>query len=279
VSKIEAANKLVDKICQMPLSEQGHMAESSQQPGVEARVGQILQREVIAQQCFEQCSEVIHSWVHELISDLFALRMGGPAYFYAFVTFAANLGLETKAEKTHPSPAIRIDFMVKELRELGYFSEGSSEQLRSSLKEWENWIQAQELEPEDDIALVAYLAMKDNATRLAKAVRKHSVSFSYGTNTFADRVPAITNDLEAGIPPIDRPSVHEGVLEPCDFADILNGAWTTYMFSPDKLESLLDCPVEERKLRAVSVLNELVLKAIEASEILRKCQKPPGGKA
>jgi hypothetical protein len=134
------------------------------------------------------------------------------------------------------------------------------------------------LEPEDDIGLVAYLAMKENASKLADAVRKHSASFSYGTCAFAEKVPAITNDLEAGIPPIDRPSVHEGVLEPSDFADILNGAWTTYMFSTDRLESLLDCPVEERKLRAVSVLNEIVLKAIEASEILRKCQKPPEAK-
>lgn len=279
VSSIEAANKLVDEICQMPLSREGPKVESSQQPGVEARVGQILQREVIAQQVFAQCSEVIHGWVHELISDLFALRMGGPAYFYAFVTFAANLGLEAKAATTHPSPAIRIDFMVKELKELGYFSEDSSEHVRSSLKEWENWIEAQKLEPEGGPVLVAYLAMKENATKLANAVRRHTASFSYGTNTFTEKVPAITNDLEAGIPPIDRPSVHEGVLEPCDFADILNGAWTTYMFSPDKLESLLDCPNEERKLRAVSALNELALKAIEDSEILRKCQKPPEAKA
>lgn len=279
VSGIEAADKLVDKICQMPLSQQGPKAESSQEPSVEARVGQILQREVIAQQVFAQCSEVIHSWVHELISDLFALRMVGPAYFYAFATFAGTVGLEAKAEKTHPSPAIRIDFMVKELKELGYFSEDSSEQVRSSLKGWENWIQTQKLEPEDDIALVAHLAMKENATKLANAVRKHSPQFSYEAETFVAKVPCVTADLDAGIPPIDRPSVHKGVLEPCGFADILNGAWTTYMFSPERLESLLDCRVEERKLRAVSVLNELVLKAIEASEILRRCQKPPEAKA
>ncbi|MGD1154377.1 MAG: hypothetical protein ABSA41_00950 [Terriglobia bacterium] len=281
VSKIEAAKILVDEILQMRLRQREEKAEtgSDRRPGGDTRVGQVFQRDVIEQQVFAQCAEIIRYWVHELISDLFALRAGGPAYFYAFVAFAANLGLEAEAGTTHPSPEIRIDFMLKELNELSYFSGDSPESIRSSLEAWKGWIKTRKLDPEGGPERVAYFAIKDNAAKLAEAVRKHSASFSYGTNTFKEKVPAIRSDLEAGIPPIDRPGVHGGVLEPCDFADILNGAWSTYKFSPDKLEGLLDCPDGERKLRATSVLNDLVLKAIEAAEILRDCQKSPRAKA
>jgi hypothetical protein len=275
ISQSEAARKLVEEICQIrvPLSEQKPKVESGQQAGAEPRLGQILQKDVIEQQVFAQCAEIIRYWVHELISDLFALRAGGPAYFYAFVAFAANLGLEAEAGTTHPSPEIRIDFMLKELNELCYFSGDSPESIRSSLEAWKGWIKTRKLAPEDGRMRVAYVAIMDNAAKLAAAVRKHSSSFCYDTKTYNQRVPGVVNDLEAGVPPIDRASAHDDGFEPCDSADILNGAWATYMFSPEKLESLLDCPDEERKLRATSVLNSLVLKAVEASEILRDCQK------
>jgi hypothetical protein len=276
VSTIEAAKRLVDEILQTPLSHERARVDSSQQPGVDARVGQIVQREVVEQQVFAQCSEIIHRWIHELISDLFALRIGGPAYFYSFVAFAANVGLEVKAAMTHPSPAIRIDFMVKELKELGYLSDDSGDSLdkiRPSLRHWEGWIETQKLAPDSGLARVAYEAVDKNAAKLAEAVRKHSSPFCYDTKTYNQRVPGVVGDLQLGIPPIDRSGDRKGVFRPCDFADILNGAWTTYMFSPDILESLLDCPDDERKLRATSILNQLVLKAIEASEILRVCQK------
>jgi hypothetical protein len=281
ISQSDAAKKLVEEICQMtvPLAEEKVSSDIGQQADTEPKLGQILKRDVIEQQVFSSCGEIIRNWVHEIISDLFALRVAGPAYFYSFVAFAANVGLETKAAATHPSPAIRIDFMVRELNELEYFAEDSPPQIRHSLKCWADWTHSQALEPEGGTARVAYMAIEANAERLSGAVRKHSTAFShsYGMHTFKANVPAITVDLEAGIPPIDRLGAQGNKLEPCDFADILNGAWATYTFSLDKVEGLLDCSDhKERKLRAVSTLNELVLKAIEASEILRECQNSPG---
>lgn len=281
ISQSEAARKLVEEISQMrlPLGGPRPKIENGQQPVVQPRLEEILQRDVIEQQVFASCGQIIRSWVHELISDLFALRMGGPAYFYSFTTFAANIGLDTKAAVSHPSPSIRVDFMLKQLSELHYSSVYSPKEVRTSLESWQDWVKTQTLEPEEPYTRVAYVSIKENEAKLAAAVRRHCSSFSYGTKTYTDRVPAVVSDLEAGIPPIDRPGEHEGVFDPCDFIDILNGAWTTYMFSPDKLENLLDCPVHERKLRAANVLNELVLNAIESSEILRECQKLPGTKA
>jgi hypothetical protein len=280
ISQSDAARTLVEDICQMrlPLSEEKHTTEPSEKAAAEPTVAQIIQKDVIEQQVFALCGEIVRNWVHEIISDLFALRAGGPAYFYAFVGFAANLGLERPAAMSHPSPAVRIDFMVRELKELHYFSEYSPEPIRSSLQSWEAWVKTQKLEPEDGTMRVAYLAIGENAKRLSDALHKHTPSFSYGTKTYRERVPGITNDLEAGIPPIDRPNAASGGFEPCDFVDILNGAWSAYMFSPGKLENLLDCPLQEKRVRAVRVLNELTLKAIEASEILRKCQELSGTK-
>lgn len=280
ISQSDSAQKLVEEISQMrvPLTEGKANSHVGEHAHTEPKLGQILKRDVIEQQVFSSCEEIVRNWVHEIISDLFALRAAGPAYFYSFTAFAANVGLETKAASTHPSPAIRIDFLIKELKELQYRAEDSPASIQSSLKRWEDWISDQTLEPEGGPALVAYTAIKANAGKLSEAVRRNSaaLSYSYEMQTFKEKVPAIVEDLEAGIPPIDRPSTQGSGLEPCGFADILNGAWATYMFSPSKVESLLDCSDDkQRKLRAVSTLNELVLKAIEASEILRECQQPP----
>lgn len=283
ISQSESAKKLVDEVSQMavPVAEGKPESHAGEQAHKEPKLGQILKRDVIEQQVFSSCEEIVRNWVHEIISDLLALRAGGPAYFYSFVWFAANFGLESKAASTHPSPAIRIDFMVNELRELQYLAEGSYPPIHSSLKRWEEWIHNQTLEPENGPARVAYIAIKATATKISEAVRKRcaATSCSYGMQAFKEKVPGIIEELEAGIPPIDRPAVQAGGLEPCGFADILNGAWATYLFSLGKVESLLDCPDgKERKLLAVSTLNELALKAIEASEILRKCHEPPGAK-
>lgn len=280
ISQSDSARKLVEQICQMkvPLPEGEEAPDIGAQANVEPKLGQILKKEVIEQQVFSSCGEIIRNWVHEIISDLFALRVAGPAYFYSFVAFTANVGLETRAAATHPSPAIRIDFMIKELDELQYIAEGSPPLIRDSLKRWREWTGAQTLEPESGPTRVAYMAIRANAKKLTEAVHKHSAILvqPYGMHTFKGNVPTVVDDLEAGVPPIDRTHAAGGGLEPCGFSDILNGAWTTYMFSPEKIESLLDCPGEkERKLLAVRTLNELVLKAIEASEILRECRKPP----
>ncbi|PYV35395.1 MAG: hypothetical protein DMG22_02495 [Acidobacteria bacterium] len=279
ISQSDAARKVVEEICQMrvPMGAPESKIEGAQQPGVEPRVEEILQRDVIEQQVFALCGQIIRNWVHELISDLFAVRMGGPAYFYSFATFAANLRLDARAGASHPSPSMRIDLMLKELSDLHYSSEYSPLQVRSSLESWRRWLETQPLEPEEPPTRVAYWAIKENESKLVEAVRKHTSAFSYGTRAYTEKVKYVVNDLEAGIPPIDRAGDGEAAFDACDLVDILNGAWTTYMFSPEKLESLIECPPPERKLRGVSVLNELVQKAIEASEILRQCHKRSKG--
>lgn len=282
ISQSESAKKLVEEISQMtvPLAKPSSHSDRARTGEREPKLGQILKKDVIEQQVFSSCEEIIRNWVHEIISDLFALRTGGPAYFYAFVAFASNVGLETKAASTHPSPAIRVDFMIKELNELQYFAEESPAPIRESLKRWERWVKAQELEPEDGPAQVAYSAIRANAQKLAEVVRKHTDAYLYGVDRLKENLETVVSDLESGVPPIDRTGADGDGLEPCGFADILNGAWSTYLFTPERLESLLDCRDEkERKLLAVRTLNELALKAIEASEILRECREAPKGDA
>ena len=237
ISQSESAKKLVEKISQMtvPLAQPKENSGGRQPADAEPRLGQFLKKDVIEQQVFSSCEEIVRNWVHEIISDLFALRTGGPAYFFAFVTFAASVGLEAKAAASHPSPAIRIDLMIKELEGLQYLGEGSPTSIRDSLKRWEGWVKAQELEPEDGPAKVAYAAIRANAAKLSEVIRKHTETYSYGLDSLKQNLKTVVSDLESGVPPIDRPSVQGGGLEPCEFTDILNGTWATYMFA-------LTCP-------------------------------------
>lgn len=239
----------------------------------------LVQRGSPEQEVYALCKEIVRKWVQELIADLFAIRLAGPAYFYAFVIYAANIGLDTKAAVSHPSPVIRIDLMLRELEELGYFLKSSPKAIRTSLQEWKRWIRAQKLEPEDTSMHIAFLAIKDNSAKIAQFVRKYASPLPYRTQTYKENVPGLIADLEKGIPPIDQLDAQGTRFIPSDLADILNSAWSAYMFSLDKLEDLIECKAEDKRRIAVRTLNELVLKAIEASEILWKCQASPGEEA
>ena len=271
ISQSEAARDLIEKICQTRIApgEAQPKPEEKNLGPQEPRVGEFLGREFIEQQVFAQCEQVVRSWVHELIADLFALRLAGPAYFYGFVNYAANIGLDTKSAASHPSPAIRVDLMLKELEDLDYLTKYSPDNVRSSLQLWQEWASHEKLEPDEALMRVAYLSVNANIGKLKNAVRTHTAPFSYPTKTYVEKVPRVVSDLGEGIPPVDRPHAQKGRFQPCEFADILNGAWSTYMFSLEKVEQLLESPSGEKRRLAVKTLNELVLKAIESSEIVR----------
>jgi len=241
-------------------------------------VNSLVRRGSPEQEVYALCKDIVRKWVQELIADLFAIRLAGPAYFYAFVIYAANIGLDTEAAVSHPSPVIRIDLMLEELGELGYLLKTSPRAIRSSLQRWKRWIRRRKLEPEDPFMHLAFLAIKDNSAKLARSVRKNASPRPYGTQAYKENVPGLVADLEEGIPPIDRLDAEGGRYVPSDFVDVLNCAWSAYMFSMNKLEDLIECKPEDKRRMAVRTLNDLVLKAVEASEILRKCQALPGEK-
>jgi hypothetical protein len=276
LSQIEAARVLVDQICQgmLGLSRGRQQAGSDTALSMEPRVEE-LRRDFVEQQVFADCERVVHNWIHELVADLFAIRLAGPAYFYSFATYAANIGLESKSEISHPSPAIRVDFMLRELVDLGYSSKESPSDIRCSLELWKEWAGGRPLEPDEDTIRVAYWAIRANQDKLGDAVRRHSASFAYTAKTWGEKVPGVIRDLGEGVPPVDTAGSSEGTFEPCEVADILNGAWYLYMFSLAKLDELLDSPAQDKRALTVRTLNELVMKGLEASEILRRCQGRP----
>lgn len=273
----DAAKSLVERICQtkIPFGEQFSGSESGQPSEALPRLGQVLRRDVIEQEVFKRCGDVITNWVHELIADLLAVNLGGPAYFYAFVAYAAGIGLDAPSADSHPAHAIRVDFMLKELTHLQYYSDLSPAKIRTSLQLWSEWVAQQKLEPEEEHMRIAYLAVMENATKLVSAVRPVVHPSPYGMETFVERVPNVTSELEQGIPPIDQFNSTESRSEPREVADILNGGWSAYLFSLEKLENLLSVSTSEKQGMAVNTLNQLILKALESSEILRTCYHSP----
>jgi len=52
--------------------------------------------------------QLIRNWVQEIIADAFAIRVGGPAYFFALAEFYLSVSPLTVWDDDHPTPIFRL---------------------------------------------------------------------------------------------------------------------------------------------------------------------------
>jgi hypothetical protein len=95
-----------------------------------------LEETEIKENLYEKCMNITEKWLKELICDLIATHLLGPAYFFAFFELSnLNDDIYLNSEG-HPSSGIRLRFISEELYQMSFITELKAEELKAFLNKW-----------------------------------------------------------------------------------------------------------------------------------------------
>jgi len=210
----------------------------------------------------------LEKWVQEIIADILAIHAIGPASYFAFNDFFAYMGAENTPSESHPAPAFRLQLMLKELKGMGYMN--SQSEIDAVLSEALPRAEADAKDvsyKKDEAANVVKETIQQNLTRILSEIRKFISAHSFNASAYADAVPKVLERLKDGIAPIEVFDEHAGKMTPAPVVAILNAGWELYKTDMAAFYGLFKPVVP--KMERLGNLNQLIFKAVEASEIKR----------
>jgi hypothetical protein len=221
----------------------------------------------VENQCYLACTQMLENWVREIIADILAVHAIGPACYFAFNDFFAYMGSENRSSRTHPPAAFRLLGMLDELKDMGYMI--SSEMVDIALTAGLQRVtsDATHLKYAEE-AEVVQKTIQTNQTDLLAKIRKVTSKYSFGASRYQDSVPTVLNRLKAGIAPIEFYDEKSDVMRPASVRAILNAGWELYKTDLTSFYANFKAGGEE--LERLDNLNQLLFKAVEASEVKRQ---------
>ncbi|MCL5671525.1 MAG: hypothetical protein M1423_09580 [Acidobacteria bacterium] len=253
---------LVDKRCGMTISEPGQMTMEV-----------VFSRATIQNNTYKQCISLIEKWLREIIADVLAVHALGPAYFFSLVEYFAHAASENSPASTHPAMAIRLKLLVEELENLGYLDmEGPLKDiLTSSARSARSEAETTKHEEE---ALVAYETIKSHLPTIQEKLRDLASSFAYVAERYKEEVPPIIPLLLKGVAPVEHLNPGQGTCEPNNPVAIVNAGWEVYKTRYVEFKSIFWDRMSDPE--ALANLNQMLLKAVEASEVVQRWPKEQG---
>lgn len=227
----------------------------------------IFTRPGVQAQCYKSCNEVLEKWIREIIADILAIHAIGPASYFAFSDFLAYMGASNAPSRSHPAPAFRLQLMLEELKGMGYMSSPSKvgHVLSESLPCVE--ADAKSADYKDETKVIQETIQKRLVALLA-GIRPFISGYSFNVSAYENRVPKVLEKLKAGIAPIEVFDKGAVVLRPASVVAILNAGWELYKTDLAGFYSQFRTEVPE--MERLGNLNQLIFKAVEASEIFRQ---------
>jgi len=220
---------------------------------------------------YKDCVQMVVSWLKEVIADIIALRVLGPAYLFSFLEFLAHGAFENQHDSEHPAPARRLKLLIDELSSMNYFKvdTGVTKQLQAIKTRVSDEAKTTVYQQH---ALVADKTLETTLDSLLTNLRKFCSSISYTAERYRDEVPPVVRLIQQGIAPIETCSAEpKAVRTPSPVVAVLNAGWEVYKVGADEFSKLFEEDVS--KSQQVVTLNHLLFKAIEAGELLREWQK------
>ena len=198
----------------------------------------------ISSQNFVRCFNLVVGWLEELYCDLFALRLAGPAFSYAFIELFALTRNKPSAEfsASHPAPALRLREQSRLLQSSSdpwwpnmqvlpnHYTELLSQTVTMQDSEF-TWKNAASGNVEQ-VALVCFFEMLDESR---KAVQDIFGEFDPEVRRFFDQSGAVMDYLSFGVVP-SRLIIGNTAVTPSGTV-LLNAA---YSFFLNKLDTLLE---------------------------------------
>jgi hypothetical protein len=246
--------------------------------GVEEMVKQAQQQAAVpsyllASRIKGKAQERATHWLSEIVADLIAARTLGPAYVAALIEFWFPLGFSKNSwGEQHPAWEMRISFIVKALKRMGY-DEAMESPFGPLLSDAESISMGYTPPPTGSIERLAYDAMMALEGTILDAVQQvipDAEAFSY--MRYEAEVQPLRLSLSQGIPAGQIVDTAAREVSPAAIPAIMNAGWAVYLDQSDAVGGLMGVaqddlgwpPVVDQKI------NALIGKSIEASEFLRQ---------
>lgn len=224
-----------------------------------ARLGEEPQR------LFEETEPVLRQWLAELVADLVAVRVYGPAYLFSFARLSLALQVMDHYSDSHPSSRMRLGLMLGELRSLGYFQEYiETRMIREELHHWLTFAASPVPQPERS-HYVAFESIMRAKTHLTRRVRTATQGIEFNVNQFIAQVPPLLEYLQHGIPPSETLDIVSRRSDPASIPSILNAGTLYYLQGMSQLKDMLATHEEKPAIAAMTKLSGLLARGIEAS--------------
>lgn len=236
----------------------------------EVTLDTFLLEERVRMMLTEECADIIRGWLDEIVSDIIALRLFGPAFVFAIAEFLISHQDVKKYSAKHPPPFIRLKCMMEIFDQLTFFND-----LRSypKIKErigYYKKISEQTFESKDENALnLRNMILERGITKLFEPAKSLIESHlktpkrPYKKNHVKHAVSAFINLIPAN----EVLNFKKRTSKPIDAISILNAAWIVRINFIDDLYSSLP-NVEKAVVR--NILDNLTLKSLDLQEFHRK---------
>jgi hypothetical protein len=232
-------------------------------------------------------AKILYNWVDELNADAVGFLITGPAYYFALMGFLELSGHTYGICNTHPPSDLRQELLFDRIEEgkLSYaavYEEHTGQKLSKRMNSphvpsCPNPDILFQLLTEDGIneaeaAILVELVplAREMANEIFKSasimLKKLKSDITYTPMMYADDLNAHLNPLTEFIPPIEVK--REEVTRPTSLACILNVGWVAMLSKLDKFPRQKNGKGDDEALQ-IETLHELLLKALELSEIKR----------
>jgi hypothetical protein len=236
-------------------------------------------------EAFAIASKIFEDWIQEIFCDLFALRLVGPAFSFAFVEMLGMLGFlsetATRFNPSHPAPACRFSEHVHMLRHDLWWD--AIADLRADQKK--------QLETLAKLPRSSYTFFIDEKTRgpqklvdgflddVVPAIRKLVLQVTpknpAAVNRFKKARPIVEDCLRAGVVPH---SIDPAALDP---VSVINATFCFYLTSLPDVVRQFEGPESEYDVAAYSRwtrrLEMWTMKAIEDAQMQNRLKRTKGG--
>ncbi|MFI5117559.1 MAG: hypothetical protein ACHP8B_12770 [Terriglobales bacterium] len=219
----------------------------------------------LRKQVTQEISGRVNGWVKELCSDAIGIRLFGPALCFAVAHLLTSFIHMDKGSETHPPPRLRVRLMIRMLKQL-YSVDKWRPDLQSFLRDWDE-VSANHIPGSNYYDQVALETTTDTVLDLIAEASGLAASAAkcYTTERFDHDVAELAPLFLNHIPPGETGPYGRGT--PVELASVINAGWHVYLCDFETFRKSLNPKDGDTRFTAATKLHELVLKALEISEM------------
>lgn len=219
----------------------------------------------LRKQVTQEITGRVNGWLKELSSDAIGIRLFGPALFLAEAHLLISFRPMDKGTATHPPSRLRVRLMIRMLKQLYTVDKWHSE-LQAFSKAWDE-VSADHIPWFNSYDQVALETISDTVLDLISEASAAATSslLCYSSDRFNRDVSELAPLFLNYIPPGETGADGRGT--PAAMASIINAGWHVYLCSFEAFRKSLHSNDSDTRFAAAAKLHELVLKALEISEI------------
>lgn len=219
----------------------------------------------LRKQVTQEIAGRVNGWVKELCSDAIGIRLFGPALFFAAAHLLTSFIHMDKGSETHPPPRLRVRLMIRMLKQL-YSVDKWRAELQSFLGDWDE-VSASQIPGSNSYNQVALETISDAVLDLIAEASDLATSAAkcYTTEKFEHDVAKLAPSFLNHIPPGEIGPYGRGT--PVELASVINAGWHVYLCDFETFRKSLHPKDGDTRFTAATKLHELVLKALEISEM------------